>query len=315
MSFLSSMESDASSLGSNISSDASSLGSDIESAGKSLLNEVDKLEHAYLVKCPSGALGSLMGGASMAAGNLLPGPGGGSIGGEADKMANKYQLGSATASLRQYVTFAFNPASYTISAGATWNEGDVLDKSAGPPTPQFHHTQQRVLTLNDLYLDADTSGDTSISADVDFLMSLCTCNSLSAMIESFVGGGDMAPPFVKFIWGTSMGFLSYVEGMSIEHLMFRPNGQPTRAKVSMTLKEMPTSLLPQNPTSGGREAHGTHTLIEGETLPSIAYSTMRDPNRWRELADENGIDDPMRVEPGRGLMVPSVAPASRGRQG
>ncbi len=292
----------------------SSLESDAGSAEKSLLNEVDKLEHAYLVKCPSGALGSLMGGASVAAGNLLPGPGGGSIGGEADKVANKVPGGGAvTASVRQYVTFAFNPSSYTISAGAMWNEGDVMDKTSGPPTPQFHHTQQRVLSLSDLYLDAATSGDSSISADVDFLMSLCSCNSLTAMIESFIGSGDMAPPFVKFVWGTSMSFLSYVESMSIEHLMFRPNGSPTRAKVTMTLKEMPSSLLPQNPTSGGREAHGSHTVIEGETLASVAYSTMKDPNCWRDLADENGIDDPMRVAPGLGLMVPSVALGSRRR--
>jgi hypothetical protein len=270
----------------------------------SLLGEASKLERAYLVKCETGALGLAGALGAGTAGNLLPGPGSGSLGDRLGDAANAMGSGGQSSSaVRQYVTFAFNPTSYSLRAGAYWSESGVLDKTAGPPLPQFHHTTARLLELGELYLDATTSKDASIAGDVEFLVSLCSCNAVASELSSLLGR-ESSPPFVRFVWGTTVSFLSYVEEARIEYLMFRPNGAPIRAKVSVTLREMPSSLLPQNPTSGGRATHSSHVLVEGETLQSVATAATGDPTRWRDVAQANGIDDPFRVRPGDALLVP-----------
>ena len=72
----------------------------------------------------------------------------------------------------------------------------------------------------------------------------------------------------------------------------------------MSAVPLPAPLGPTNPTSGGLATRRTHTVVEGDTLASIAYQEYRDPNKWRALAEANNIDDPMRVKPGTVLIVP-----------
>jgi len=76
------------------------------------------------------------------------------------------------------------------------------------------------------------------------------------------------------------------------------------ATVSLQAVPPPAPLPPTNPTSGGLATRRTRTVVEGDTLASIAYEEYRDPNKWRALAEANDIDDPMRVKAGTVLIVP-----------
>ena len=40
-----------------------------------------------------------------------------------------------------------------------------------------------------------------------------------------------------------------------------------------------------------------HVTIEGDTLSGLAGVYLGDPARWREIADANAIDDPLRARP------------------
>lgn len=42
----------------------------------------------------------------------------------------------------------------------------------------------------------------------------------------------------------------------------------------------------------------------GETLSAIAQRELGDPNRWREIAQANGISDPRRLQAGQSLVIP-----------
>ncbi len=44
---------------------------------------------------------------------------------------------------------------------------------------------------------------------------------------------------------------------------------------------------------------------EADTLAHIAYRSYRSPSRWRDVAMANDIDDPLRVGPGRKLLIPA----------
>jgi nucleoid-associated protein YgaU len=83
-------------------------------------------------------------------------------------------------------------------------------------------------------------------------------------------------------------------------------GVPVRASATVHLKSvpLPAPLGPTNPTSGGLATRRTRTVVEGDSLASIAHQEYRDPNKWRALAEANNIDDPMRVKVGTVLVVP-----------
>jgi nucleoid-associated protein YgaU len=51
-------------------------------------------------------------------------------------------------------------------------------------------------------------------------------------------------------------------------------------------------------------------FLAGDSLAGLAYEEYGDPNFWRAIAEINGIDDPMRVTPGRHLFIPSATEAA-----
>ena len=48
----------------------------------------------------------------------------------------------------------------------------------------------------------------------------------------------------------------------------------------------------------------THTVIEGETLQSIAFKYYKDSGRWGDIATINEIVDPFDIAPGMNLIIP-----------
>ena len=75
------------------------------------------------------------------------------------------------------------------------------------------------------------------------------------------------------------------------------------------MKEIPPEVAKQNPTSGGVTTLRSHMVVEGDSLPLIAYQEYGDPGAWRVLADANGIDDPMRIRSGSRVLVPDLGQA------
>jgi nucleoid-associated protein YgaU len=55
-----------------------------------------------------------------------------------------------------------------------------------------------------------------------------------------------------------------------------------------------------------------HQIVSGDTLESLAYRTYGDSGLWREIAAANDIDDPMRLRPGRTILLPAPEELGRG---
>jgi len=51
-------------------------------------------------------------------------------------------------------------------------------------------------------------------------------------------------------------------------------------------------------------AGATYTVAKGDTLWSIAKKTYGDGNRWKEIADANGITDAKKLRVGQELVLP-----------
>lgn len=195
------------------------------------------------------------------------------------------------------VEFMFNPDSFSFRKSAQWNRTEA--RAAGEaPVAEFQGTQASTFNV-ELFLDAFESSGTNITSTVEMLMK--TLKPLGSTISQ----NKPQPPWVVFGWGTAISLTAIVTALDVEYTMFDGTGKPLRAKIKLTMEEMPLPPGRQNPTSGGLATLASHVVSEGDTLPSIAYRHYGNAALWRPLAEANNIDDPARVAAGTELLLPS----------
>ncbi|MGQ0839841.1 LysM peptidoglycan-binding domain-containing protein [Actinokineospora sp.] len=115
-------------------------------------------------------------------------------------------------------------------------------------------------------------------------------------------------PVLLIMWGVGgplgTGTKVNLEKVDVEYERFDWTGIPVWAKVSLTLVEYTAPLPKQNPTSGGIPGRTKHVVTQGEGLVQIANHAYGSPRAWRAVAEANGLDDPLRIKPGRTLSLP-----------
>ena len=194
------------------------------------------------------------------------------------------------------INFTFNPEGYSITTAAHWQRSP---QPASPAPPQFKGVEAPKLDVK-ILMDAFSVPPVPPTATIEQLKLLLLPTALS------VADGGATAPLVMFGWGTNIIMdMAVVTKVIVTHERFLL-GVPVRATATVSLEAVP---LPgpmgfTNPTSGGLATRRTRTVVEGDTLASIAYQEYKDPNKWRALAEANNIDDPMRVKPGSVLIVP-----------
>ena len=196
----------------------------------------------------------------------------------------------------------FNPKEITITKSSQWKRSPNRG-SRDSSQPEFVGTNPRTLKM-DLLFEGWETGAGDVSADVDKLFTWTTPTQES------INNNQPQPPLVVLHWGAKSYFEVYVKQVQAKYTLFDPQGSPVRAVVTCTFEETPMAAEGQNPTSGGRAGSRTHTVVEGESLQSIAYREYREPSRWRAIALTNGIDDPLRLRPGKSLLIPPTGQAA-----
>jgi len=123
----------------------------------------------------------------------------------------------------------------------------------------------------------DRLGDKSINVKdaVDLLISWLTIQPGDQQRRN-----SARPPAVEFKWGQGIHFVGVLKQVSIQYLMFSPNGHPLRATASIYLQATPDDPKPTNPTSGGTAGRATERFDEGGkaykgTADDSAYATFR----------------------------------------
>ena len=214
----------------------------------------------------------------------------------------------------EMVTFDFNPDQLTVTRNVTSNSNPSPSGPKGVTPSIFRGSQPAFLKL-DAYLEgADVKGRAEQLLD--------WCEPGGGMLGKAAGaamgalsGGRMnlaaKLPVLIFTWGPFL-MECVLQSVTVVYERFDKSGEPTRGKVSVSVKEEPSllAMLPTNPTSGGPPGRKRHVVSQGDSLPLIAARTYGHPGLWRAVADANGIDDPFRLTPGRALLLPSVSELS-----
>jgi len=194
--------------------------------------------------------------------------------------------GGAPGGERGSVPFQFNPKEVTIQKTAKWERKTAKGaKKAGPP--EFSGSEPCKLTM-EMFFDSSGKHDGSVVEAVEKLFSCCVPTDES------MNSKKPTPPLVVLHWGKVASFPAFVTSVSAKYTLFSPDGIPIRALCSVAMEEMPNEPWRQNPTSGSEAVRRSHTMIEGDSLASVAYTEYGDPSMWRAIAAYNGIDDPIR---------------------
>jgi nucleoid-associated protein YgaU len=194
----------------------------------------------------------------------------------------------------------FNPAELTISKSNSWQGGEAKGKNA--PELRFQSGQSATLTLS-LTFDTTREGNPV----TDYTTKLLNLMKVSPALPGADPSRNKArPPWVEFHWGDTKSFKSIVERVQIRYTYFSSSGKPLRCKADISLKQWKDEdeLPLQNPTSSTPSLHTVHQLRPGETLDRVAATHYGDATRWRQIAEANGILDPLSLPKGRQLAIP-----------
>ena len=191
------------------------------------------------------------------------------------------------------VPVRFNPTEYQLQKQNSFAEIGIPGLES--PPIQFIRGGSEKLTTELLVDTSDTLDDVRDR----YVKKLRALMDLNAELH--------APPIVRLVWDTQL-FRGVLESLGVTYTLFRPDGVPLRAKLAVSLKEYrPADVQKrQNPTSSP-DFEKSYVAQRGDTLSGIAYKAYRDPARWREIADANGIRDPRRLPAGRNLTLPRLS--------
>ena len=192
------------------------------------------------------------------------------------------------------VEFAFNPKEYSIKRTVKFKRTEQKGKDV--PQLEFEAGQGRTMNFELFFDEYERDGNVQDS--------VAKLEELAKVDASTEGAAKKPrPAFVRFGWGRETLFKSIIKSLDATYTMFHPDGRPARAKVKISLEEVPDEAAAQNPTSGGLPGLRSHMVLPGETLDLIAYRELGRANLWRHLAETNGVDDPWALRPGQRLVI------------
>ncbi|GIG59136.1 peptidase M23 [Longispora fulva] len=198
------------------------------------------------------------------------------------------------------IDFQFNPKELNLTKAAKWGRNpQAKAKKAGPP--EFLGSEPAKLSL-ELFFDATEKMDDAVVNAVEKLFS-CT-----VPYKKFP-----TPPWVIFHWGGLTSFAGFLKTVTAKYTLFTPGGMPVRAVCTASLEEISGEQGGQNPTSGALAARDVHVVVAGDTLQSVAHRAYGNAALWRAVAEANGVDDPLRLAPGRRLLVPGMEELDHGQ--
>jgi len=205
----------------------------------------------------------------------------------------------------------YAPAEFTLAKSAQYAE--VAIPGLELPLLQFVRGDATTLSM-ELFFDSTDAGTGAAAQTV------------TAEVEQFhklvsIKGNLHHPPLVRITWGddfpgASFGesaqagqtFTAVVLAVSRRFTLFNADGKPLRAFVTISLKQFATVAEQVTAINYQSSDHTRlHVVIEGETLPLIAYDAYGDARKWRIIAEHNQLADVRRLTPGTSLQLPPLA--------
>ncbi|MBN9502676.1 MAG: hypothetical protein BGO01_02365 [Armatimonadetes bacterium 55-13] len=202
---------------------------------------------------------------------------------------------------KEKIACLFNPTEYTIAKTNNWQAKPVVGKNV--PKMEFTGGGARSMTVELLFdVFEDPLGDVRNHTDKLWKLLLTDPSKQNTSTKK------ARPPYILFEWGDNWHFKAAITSLSIRFTLFRHNGVPVRALASITLMEAidENDKPGTNPTSYAEPGMKRRMVKPRDTLAAIAYEEYGNSALWRQIAEANRIDDPLSIQPGQILGIPSL---------
>ena len=126
-----------------------------------------------------------------------------------------------------------------------------------------------------------------------------------------INGDIHTKNYIKVRWDTDLVFPCTMEALEVEYLLFKPNGDPVRAKLKAKFKEFidPETKAKQDNKNSPDLTH-LREVVEGDTLPMMCYKIYGDCKYYLQVAEYNEIVNLSYLKPGQIIEFPPLTYAN-----
>jgi hypothetical protein len=120
--------------------------------------------------------------------------------------------------------------------------------------------------------------------------------------------GDIhRPNYVQVQWGKNINFNSVLKSFDTTYTLFRPDGTPLRAKISLSFGEYISPKKVQK-LEKKNSPDMTHlvTVVEGDNLPQLCHRIWNDSSFYVAVAKYNGLNKFRKLKSGKELIFPPI---------
>lgn len=202
----------------------------------------------------------------------------------------------------QEIIVQFNPAEYSLSESVEYKP--VKDRKSDSPVLNFAggNTSRLKMTLyfNTFYIKPAGIDPLGLFSEEDVSEQVKKITQLSK-----IEGDAHHPPVVQFVWG-SLTFTGFVKSVVSTYTMFANSGKPLRAKVDIEFYNKTSDVETKENPLQSPDRTKIRILSEDESLWNMAKKEYGDVRMWRNIAEANGIMDPLEIPAGIVLKVPAL---------
>lgn len=192
-----------------------------------------------------------------------------------------------------------NPESVKLQRSIEYNQQQAPDSSS--PSQRYKSTPSDRLNF-DVVIDCTGIVDPK---RIDMAKEIST---LENIIFTY-NGNIHRPNFVKVQWGKDLIFNGVLTSFDISYTLFRPDGSPLRAKISLGFGQYtaPQAVKIQDNDKSPDISHLV-TVVEGNTLPGLCEQVWDNPDYYIQVASYNGLNKFRNLKRVEQLIFPPIIP-------
>ncbi len=190
-----------------------------------------------------------------------------------------------------------NPSSYSHAYSIGYNNKEALGQLGSDA--KFSGIKPEKVNF-DIVIDGTGVVDAPSSEDVKSQV-----KQLTDIVYKY-DGSSHEPSHVRLLWG-SMIFFGRLESLSVEYTLFKPSGEPLRAKIKLAFSGFMSKE--EEALRANRSSPDLSHVIEvnaGDTLPLLCYRVYKDSSYYLEVARANNITNFRDISPGTKLHFPPL---------
>jgi nucleoid-associated protein YgaU len=189
----------------------------------------------------------------------------------------------------------FNPDTFKLDRTVSWRAETSIGGDVSNIT--FEGGEAHKIGPIELLFDTTDTGK-DVRKSYELLLELAEIDTDKKNPTTDMG----EPPLCRFQWGKFLSFTAVITAVNQSFTMFKPDGTPVRAMVSVSFIQVPEKIKGQNPTTRS-ESRKIWVVQEGQALDWIAYQEYGEAAHWRHIAETNNLANPGRLRPGQVLKL------------